>query len=78
VEDIETTPSAALSVGSVVGFGFMGLIFGSFLGWCVGLVTRAAGINLLKYMIFTGIIASVVGVLAGMLLTKSTSRPKAA
>lgn len=36
VEDVERSPRR-FSPGTFIGFGFVGLIFGSFVGWCAGL-----------------------------------------
>jgi MFS family permease len=79
VDDIEAAPAGgAFSIGTFVGFGFMGLILGSFAGWCAGLVLRAAGVGLLKYMLVAGLVSAVLGILAGVVITKSGSRPAAA
>jgi hypothetical protein len=79
VDDIEVAAAGgALSIGTFVGFGFMGLILGSFVGWCAGLIMRAVGVDLLKYMLVSGLVATVLGVLAGVFITKSGSRPAAA
>src|SRR6185295_10793353 len=34
VEDVEGGPSQRFAAGTFIGFGFVGLIFGSFVGWC--------------------------------------------
>ena len=70
VEDVERGPGA-LSVGTIVGFGFVGLILGSFVGWLSGLIMRVAGQGLFKYMIIAGGIGIVIGVLAGILLGRN-------
>ncbi|HLE61673.1 MAG TPA: hypothetical protein VI750_00975 [Pyrinomonadaceae bacterium] len=71
VEDVERVPSGAFSIGPLVGFGFTGLIFGSFIGWCVGLLSRVAGQTLFKYMMLAGLIGAITGVIAGVLLARS-------
>ena len=65
----------AFSVGTLVGFGFVGCIFGSFAGWCVGILSRVSGSQLLEYMA-TGLVAgALIGVISGVLITrKVTSR----
>src|SRR6185295_4768968 len=50
LDDVEDVTPKPFSVGSIVGFGFMGSIFGSFGGWCVGLLSRVSGTHLLEYM----------------------------
>ena len=71
VEDIEQLPSGPFSLGTLVGFGFIGLIFGSFVGWCTGLISRVAGQTLFKYMMFAGLVGAVISVSAGVLLARS-------
>jgi len=71
VEDIEAPPANAMSAGTFVGFGFMGLIFGSFVGWCVGLITHVPGHTLFEYMVLGGLIGAVVGILVGLTVAKS-------
>jgi MFS family permease len=70
VEDVERVPTQLFSAGSLVGFGFVGLIFGSFVGWCTGLLLRVAGQTLFGYMMLAGAIGIGVGIIAGMLFTK--------
>src|SRR4030095_5518631 len=43
VEDVDRVPARPFSLGTIVGFGFVGGIFGSFSGWCIGIVSRVAG-----------------------------------
>lgn len=68
VEDVERVPGM-FSPGTLVGFGFVGLIFGSFIGWCVGLISRVAGHTLFGYMMLAGAIGIGVGVLIGLLFS---------
>jgi ACS family hexuronate transporter-like MFS transporter len=74
VEDIDGAATRPWSVGTIVGFGFMGSIFGSFAGWCSGLLSRVSGSNLLKYMALGALIGAVTGVISGMVITHSGSR----
>jgi hypothetical protein len=71
-------PAAAkpLSIGTIVGFGFMGSIFGAFGGWCTGLISRASGSGLLKYMALGAVIGVVIGILCGVAITSAGTRPK--
>ena len=70
VDDVERGPGA-LSVGTIVGFGFVGLILGSFVGWLGGLIMRVAGQQLFEYMIIAGVIGIVLGVIGGLLLGRN-------
>jgi tetrahydromethanopterin S-methyltransferase subunit F len=55
-----------------VGFGFIGLIFGSFIGWCAGLISRMKDQALLEYMMFGGLIGIAIGIITSFVLTKTT------
>ena len=70
VEDVEREPVRVFSAGTIVGFGFVGLILGSFVGWVVGLITRVDGQTLFGYMMLAGAIGSGVVVIAGMLYSQ--------
>ena len=37
VEDVERASAQRFNVGMFIGFGFVGLILGSFVGWCTSL-----------------------------------------
>jgi H+/Cl- antiporter ClcA len=65
VEDVERSSAKAFSLGSLVGFGFVGLIFGSFVGWCTGLLSHVTGQTLFKYMMAGAVIGAVVGTVSG-------------
>jgi len=68
VADVETVPTEAFSIGTFVGFGFVGLILGSFVGWCVGLIARVTGQLLFEYMILAGFIGAGIGAVLGLVL----------
>lgn len=70
VDEVDQLPKP-LSVGTIVGFGFMGSIFGSFAGWCIGLLSRASGSHLLEYMAIGAAIGVVTGIISGMVITSS-------
>ncbi len=70
VEDVERKPVRLFSAGTFVGFGFVGLILGSFVGWCVGLMSRVAGETLFKYMMWAGAIGILVSVAGGLLISR--------
>jgi ACS family hexuronate transporter-like MFS transporter len=67
IEDVERAPVKMFSTGTFVGFGFVGLILGSFVGWLVGLMSRVSGQTLLSYMLIAGAIGIGIGVIGGML-----------
>lgn len=78
VEEIDRAPARPFSLGTIVGFGFVGWIFGSFTGWCVGILSRVAGSGLLKYMALGMIIGVVTGVISGIVITSSAKARSAA
>src|SRR4029077_18106920 len=51
VENLGQGSPGVFSLGSLLGFGFTGLVLGSFGGWCFGLIARQSGSGLLKDMI---------------------------
>ncbi len=71
VEDVERVPVRMFSVGTFVGFGFVGLILGSFVGWCVGLMSRVPDQTLFQYMIVAGAAGVVIGIAGGLLWTRN-------
>jgi hypothetical protein len=64
VDDVEHAPSDVFA-GTLIGFGFVGLVFGSFVGWCTGLLSRVAGQTLLEYIMIGAGIGVVIGVISG-------------
>src|SRR6266568_2408942 len=76
IEDMERVVAKPFSIGTIVGFGFMGSVFGSFAGWAVGLLSRVSGASLLKYMAIGAIIGVVTGIISGIVITSSTSKPQ--
>ena len=73
VEDVERASASAFSAGNLVGFGFIGLVFGSFVGWCAGLLSHVAGQTLFEYMMF----GAATGIAAGITIGLLSSRKKA-
>jgi MFS transporter, ACS family, aldohexuronate transporter len=70
VEDVERRPVRLFSAGTFVGFGFVGLVLGSFVGWCVGLMSHVAGETLFKYMMWAGAIGIAVSIIGGLLISR--------
>jgi MFS transporter, ACS family, hexuronate transporter len=70
VEDSKLHDAGPFSLGTIVGFGFMGIIFGSFAGWCTGLLSKVTGPHLLEYMAVGALAASLIGIVIGMVITK--------
>jgi hypothetical protein len=73
IGDVEHVPARPLSIGTIVGFGFMGIIFGSFAGWCTGILSRVSGPHLLEYMALGALVGSIIGVISGLIITSSKS-----
>jgi ACS family hexuronate transporter-like MFS transporter len=76
VEEIETGTVRSVSIGTIVGFGFVGLVFGSFAGWLTGLISRVAGPNLFKYMMLGALAGAIIGVIGGLLINNSAERSR--
>ena len=69
VDDVGRTSPNLFSLGSLIGFGFVGLIFGSFAGWCVGLLSHVSGQRLFEYMMIGAGIGIVAGIIASLLFS---------
>lgn len=76
VENIETATTRSISTGTIIGFGFVGLIFGSFFGWVTGLISRAAGPSLFKYMMLGALAGAIIGVIGGLLINNNADRAR--
>ena len=59
-----------------MGFGFVGLVFGSFFGWVTGLISRIAGTNLFKYMMLGALVGAIIGVIGGLVINSSTAKSR--
>jgi ACS family hexuronate transporter-like MFS transporter len=65
-----------VSVGSIVGFGFVGLVFGTFFAWVVGLITLTGAAvpdpdALLRYLAIGAAIGAMLGAIAGVVISRS-------
>ena len=74
VHSLGEKPIGMFSLGSLLGFGFIGLILGSFGGWCFGLIAKQSGQGLLRDMIGGAIIGIISGIVMGNILVKVRSR----
>lgn len=74
VADVERAAGGRFSLGTFIGFGFVGLVFGSFVGWCVGLLSRVQGPTLFKYMMIAGAIGIGMGMIGGLLLNRKEAQ----
>jgi hypothetical protein len=70
VEDVEDIPFAP---GALIGFGFVGLVFGSFIGWCAGLLSKVTGETLFHYMMIGAGIGIVIGVISGYFIRNQSN-----
>jgi ACS family hexuronate transporter-like MFS transporter len=70
VEDVEHASTNVFSVGSFVGFGFVGLVFGSFGGWCTGLLSHVSGQTLFEYMMVGAAIGTATGIISGLFINR--------
>ncbi|HEX9652100.1 MAG TPA: hypothetical protein VGA99_00185, partial [bacterium] len=70
IEDPDKVTVSPFSLGSLLGFGFIGFIMGTFGGWCVGLLSNLSGQELLQDMFIGALIGAVIGIVVGNLLLK--------
>jgi ACS family hexuronate transporter-like MFS transporter len=63
VDDIEQ----GHTFGTLIGFGFVGLVFGTFGGWCVGLLSHVTGHVLFKYMMLGAAVGVGIGILFSLI-----------
>jgi len=67
VDEVERASAGAFSAGNLVGFGFVGLVFGSFGGWCTGLLSHVTGQVLFEYMMFGAALGTAIGIMFGLI-----------
>ena len=68
VADVERS-ARRFAAGTFIGFGFLGLIFGSFAGWCAGLYLRVSGQVQFEYMMLAGGIGAILLMILGLSLS---------
>ncbi|HJQ26960.1 MAG TPA: hypothetical protein VKA60_23935, partial [Blastocatellia bacterium] len=85
VDEAELRRPKTFSLGALIGFGFVGLVLGSFMGWCVGLLAQQPGREwlqgikqgeaLLIYMAAGALAGIIIGILTGNLFSKRREQP---
>jgi ACS family hexuronate transporter-like MFS transporter len=76
VEELDKGSVRPLSGETILGFGFIGLILGEFVGWCLSLVsTRSLASS--QFLIRGAIIGTIIGAAGGVLIGYFTSKRKA-
>ena len=70
IEDVQAAVVQPVSFGSIAGFGFMGLVFGTFGGWLCGLLLRVTGQALLLNMTAGAASGAVLGAVVGVILCR--------
>lgn len=68
IDEEDVAAVRAFSVGSLVGFGFVGFVLGTFGGWVTGLLLRVAGQKLFAYMMAGAGIGALVGAACGIVI----------
>src|SRR5438128_4065021 len=63
-----------LSIGSIMGFGFVGFLLGSFGGWVTALLLKVAGQMLLRYMMAGAAIGAFIGAACGIIICTLLAR----
>jgi MFS family permease len=74
VDETQINKVRPLSVGAILGFGFVGLLFGSFGGWVTGLLLKIAGQMLLRYMVSGAAIGAFIGAACGIIICTLLAR----
>jgi ACS family hexuronate transporter-like MFS transporter len=70
VKNLGKGSPSVFSLGSLLGFGFTGLVLGSFGGWCFGLIAKQSGSGLLKDMIGGAILGIISGIVLGSFFSR--------
>ena len=74
IDEVQVNTIRPVSVGSIVGFGFVGLVLGTFGGWITGLLLKVAGQSLLAYMMSGAAIGAVIGAITGVIICSKLAR----
>jgi hypothetical protein len=78
IEDVQAAIVQPVSFGSIAGFGFIGLVFGTFGGWLCGLLLRVTGQALLLNMTAGALSGAVLGAVVGVILCRRMAAGAAA
>jgi ACS family hexuronate transporter-like MFS transporter len=76
VENLEGLGRSFFTLGSLLGFGFSGLVLGSFFGWCVALIAKQSGEGLLGYMMAGAVIGILAGIASGYVSSLAPKRKR--
>ena len=75
VDEIGAGVVKPFSAGSIVGFGFMGFIFGFFAGWIINLIAKIpTQMSISNNMIRGAIIGAIVGIISGIFISSFISK----
>ena len=74
VDEAQVNTIRPVSLGSIVGFGFVGFVLGTFGGWIVGLLLKVAGQSLLAYMMVGAGMGAVIGAISGVVFCSKLAR----
>ncbi|MBA3441735.1 MAG: hypothetical protein H0T92_17895, partial [Pyrinomonadaceae bacterium] len=75
LDEINGSSVKPLSIGSQVGFGFVGLVFGTFFGWVFDLIFRVPGQVSSRYMVTGALVGALIGVVSSFVITNFISKP---
>ena len=70
IEDVLGAAVKPVSLGTIVGFGFVGFVMGTFCGWITGLLSVASGRVLFGYMMAAAGIGAVIGAVVGIIICR--------
>lgn len=74
VGEIDRGSVKPFSLGSLVGFGFIGLMFGTFVGWVLDMIFKVPDVVSSKYMVTGAPLGAMLGVVAGIIIASSIQK----